>query len=124
MGTVDIFYSRRTSFAECRYWIRDERNAIGNVSEWILKHQPSGTFWAKEISPQYNQFNQVGSNFAFDRNGITLECEDDLRDLVPGSIVMYNGHAWWVDNVQREIHRKESEFNVDINYKYIITLRR
>lgn len=123
MGTVDLFHSRRTCFAECKYWIRDERAAIGNVNEWVLKHTPSGTFYAKEISPNYNQFNQVGANFAFNRNGITLSCDDDLTDLTVGSIVLYNGHTWFVDNVQKEIHRKESQFNVDVDYKYIITLR-
>lgn len=124
MGTVDLFHSRRTSFAECKYWIRDERDRIGTASEWILKHTPSGTFYAREISPQYNQFNQVGNGFAFDRNGITLESDDDLTEITVGSVVLYNGKAWWVDNIQKEIHRKESQFNVDIDYKYILTIRR
>ena len=124
MGTVDIYHSRRTAYAECKYWIRDERNYIADASEYILKVAPTGTFFAKEISPQYNQLNQVGRGFMFDKNGITLECDDDLSELVPQSLVLYNGHAWTVDNVQREIHRKETQFNIDIDYKYIITLRR
>ena len=124
MGTVDIFHSRRTYFAECKYWIRDERTVVGNSSEYILKHTPSGTFYAKEISPHYNQHNQVGNGYIFDKNGITLESDEDLEEIITGSIVLYNGKAWFVDNVQKEVHRKESEFNVDLDYKYIITLRR
>ena len=124
MGTVDIFYSRRTAFQECKYWIRDERAVIGNASEWILKNVESGTFWAREISPQYNQFGQVGNSFQYNKDGVTLECEDDISDIKVGSIVLYNNKAWIVDNVQREIRHKESEFNIDTNYKYIISIRR
>lgn len=124
MGTVDLFHSRRTAFAECKYWIRDERTQIGNSSEWILKHTPSGEFYAKEITPQYNQLNNIGNGFVFNKDGITLECDDDISDMITGSLVLYNGHCWTVDNVQKQIHRKESEFSIDIDYKYIITLRR
>lgn len=124
MGTVDLWHSRRTYFAECKYWIRDQRESIANINQWVLQHTPSGTFYAKEVSPHYNQFNQVGNGFVFNRDGITLESDEDLQDITVGSIVLYNGKAWWVDNIQKEIHRKESEFNVDIDYKYIITIRR
>jgi len=124
MGTVDLFHSRRTMFAECKYWIRDERTSIGNASEWILKNTPSGTFWAREISPQYNQQNQVHNVFMLDKNMITLESDDDLSEISRGCVVLYNGHPWMVDSVQRQIHRKESEFNVDVDYKYIINMRR
>ena len=124
MGTVDIFHSRRTCFAECKYWVRDERTIVGDVTAWILKKTPNGTFYAKEISPHYNQFNQIGNGFAFNKNGITLESDDDLSEISVGCIVLYNGHPWFVENVQKEIHRKESEFNIDIDYKYIISLRR
>ena len=124
MGTVDIFHSRRTCYAQCTYWIRDERDSVGNSSEWILKHTPSGIFLAKEVSPHYNQHNQIGNGYIFDKNGITLESDDDLSEIVTGCIVLYNGKTWFVDNVQKEIHRKETEFNVEIDYKYIITLRR
>ena len=124
MGTVDLFHSRRTRFIECKYWVRDERVAVGDVTQWVLKHSPSGTFYAKEISPQYNQFNKVGNGFVFNRDGITLESDDDLYEIVVGSIILYNGKPWFVDNVQKQIHRKETEFNIDIDYKYIITLRK
>lgn len=124
MGTVDLFHSRRTCFAECKYWIRDERNAVGTADQWVLQHTPSGTFYAREISPQYNQFGQVGNRFSYNKDGITLESDDDLHEIKVGCLVLYNGHAWIVDNVQREIHRKETEFNVDVDYKYIVSIRR
>lgn len=124
MGTVDLFHSRRTMFAECKYWIRDPRTPMGNESEWILKHKPEGTFYAREISPRINNMNQAGNVYAYDRNTITLECDDDIHEIVRGCIVLYNNKAWMVEDVQAKPHRKESEFNVDIDYKYTITLRR
>lgn len=124
MGTVDLFHSRRTYFAECKYWIREESAYISNSSEWVLKHVPSGSFYAREISPQYNQFGQIGNSFQYNKDGITLESDDDLSELTVGSIILYNGKTWRVDNVQKEIHRKESQFNVEIDYKYIVSIRR
>ena len=124
MGTVDIFHSRRTCFAECKYWIRDERDNIGDSTQWILKHTPSGTFYAREITPHYNQHNELGNGYIFDKNGITLECDDDLEELVVGSLILYNGKCWYVDNVQKEVHRKESQFNQELDYRYIISIRR
>lgn len=123
MGTVDLFHSRRTAYAVCEYWIRDERNRI-SPSEWILNHSSSGTFFAREVSPKNNQMNQAGNVFAFDRDTVTLQCDDDIKDITRGSIVKYNGEIWMVDNVQASIHRKESQFNVEIDYNYIVSLRK
>ena len=123
-GTRDLFHSRRTYYAECEYWIRDERQSVGPASEWILKNSSSGVFYAKEVSPRHNQMNQVGNVFAFDRNNIALETDDDVNEIDRGCIVKYNNEIWIVDSVQREIHRKESEFNVELDYKYTINLRK
>ena len=124
MGTVDLFHSRRTYFAECKYWIRDERDYVGDMSKWVLQHSPSGTFYAKEVSPQYNRMNQSAGVFGYDKNTITLECDDDISEIMRGCIVLYNGKTWLVEDVQRQIHRKESEFCIDIDYKYIVSIRR
>lgn len=124
MGTVDLWHSRRTSFIECKFWIRDDKEAKTDPSAWILQHKPSGTFYAKEISPQYNRMSQTAGVFAHDANTITLECDDDISDISRGCLVLYSGKVWMVNDVQKQIHRKESEFNVDIDYKYIVSIRR
>ena len=124
MGNVDIYHSRRTNFQECIYWTRDERTNVGNASQWIMQHSPSGSFYCREISPKYGQFNEIGNGFVFSKNGITLETDDDVHDIKEGDIVMYNGHAWFVDNTQFEVHKKETEFDIEMHYKSIITLRR
>lgn len=122
MGNVDIYHSRRTNYAECKYWTRNEK--VGSPESWILNHTPSGKFYAKEISPKYNQFGQLGNVFGYDINGITLETDDDVYELERGCLVLYNGHCWTVENVQYQVHRKESQFSQHIDYKYIISIRR
>lgn len=121
-GNVDIFHSRRTHYAECYYWIRDERNTV-DKNKWVLENKSNGVFYAKEISPKTNQMNQAGGVFAFDRDIITLQTNDDISKISRGCIVTYNGKPWIVDNVQSETHRKESQFSVEIEYSYILSLR-
>ena len=124
MGTVNLYHSRRTCYQECIYWVRDERSSMGDASQWILRNQPSGTFLAKEITLTQGQMNQAANVFAFDRNNITLQSDDDLNEITRGSIVKYNDELYIVDNVQGKIHRKETEFNKEIYYTYVITIRR
>lgn len=121
MGTRNLFHTNRTLHQECLYWIRDERNKI-SPNEWVYQNQASGIFYAKEASPRYNQINQVGGVFAFDRNSITLETEDDVSMLTRGCLVKYNGDLWMVDTVQRVPHKKETEFDNEIDYKYIVSM--
>lgn len=123
MGTVDIYHSRRTNYIECSFYARDEKSGV-SPSEWVLKNRPNGSFYAKEVSPQSNQMGQVSNVFAYDRNIISLESDDDLSGIKRGYIVVYNNKAWIVDTVQAMIHRKETEFNIDIDYKYIVNIRR
>lgn len=124
MGTVDLFHSRRTNYIECRYWVRDERKSIGDASKWIMENTESGRFYARELSPKYNQMNQAANVFAFDKNSITIETDDHIDNISRGCIVEYNGELWIVDIVQCKVHRKESEFNKELDYKYTINLRR
>lgn len=124
MGSVNIFHSRRTNFQECKYWVREEDEKIGDASQWILKKTPAGTFWAKEISPRLNQMNQLAGVFAFDKDTITLESSDDLSDIAQGCIVLYNGKVWFVKDVQCRVFNKETQFSSEITYKYYINIRR
>lgn len=124
MGNVDIFHSRRTNYAECVYWIRDERQSVGDLNQWIMKNKSNGVFYAREISPKYNQANPQVNVFMLDKNMITIETDDDVDDISRGCVVLYNGHPWIVDTVQRELHRKESEFDIEQHYKTILSLRR
>ena len=123
MGTRDIFHTRRTYYAECEYWIRDERTSIGTAEEWILKNKSNGTFYAREVSSRYNQMHQVANVYAFDDNTISIETDDDISEISRGCIVRYDGELWMVNSVSKSIHRKESEFNREMDYKYVVQMR-
>ena len=123
MGHVDLFHSRRTNYAECKYWIRSVKDSQ-DLSEWVLKKKPEGTFYAKEVNNLFNQPNPQGNAIMFDKNVIALETDDDVDNIDRGCVVLYNGKPWTVDNVQRRIHRKESEFSVETHYKTTINIRR
>lgn len=124
MGTVDIYHSRRTNYEECEYWIRDERNKKALATDWVMKNSPSGTFFAKEVSPKTNRMNQSANVWAYDRDEITLETDDDVNFIKRGCIVKYDDELWIVDTNQRQIHRKESEFDKEKHYRYIISMRK
>lgn len=124
MGNVDIYHSRRSNYAECIYWIRDERVSVGDLNQWIMKNKSNGLFYAREVSPEYNQQNPQANVFMFDKNTVTLETDDDVDELKRGCVVLYNGHPWIVDNVQRKLHRKESQFDIEQHYKTIVSIRR
>ena len=124
MGRVDLFHSRRSNYIKCDYWIRDERNASGNPSQWILYNQPAGKFWAKQISVKSSQMDVINGTWALDKNHVALETDDEIDDITRGSIVKYNEELWLVENIQREIHHKESEFSKHLDYKYILSLTR
>jgi len=124
MGTVDIYHSRRVCYEECIYWVRDERNSRGPASDWILNHEPDGVFYAEETSPRYNQFNQSANVFGYDKDSITLKCDDEIDNIKRGCIVKYNGDIWIVQDVQAEPHKKESQFNKDKHYRFYINMRK
>lgn len=123
MGTVDIYHSRRTNYEVCQYWKRNESEAIGNSSKWILDKIPEGTFYAKETTAKENRMAQLGNVFAFDENHITIETDDDI-EIKRGYIVEYDYTHWIVENVQSRIHHKESEFDREKHYRVYINLRR
>ena len=124
MGRVDLFHSRRTNFSECTFWLRDERDSIANANKWVAKTEPAGTFYAKEITPKYSQNNPIAGAMLFDRHGVTLETDDDIEDITVNSIVKYHNQLYIVENIQQELHARESQYSNDYHYRYILTLRR
>ena len=124
MGNIDLFHSRRTNYDRCVYWIRDESDAIGTPEQWIVKRKPSGHFYAKEISAKSSQMDVLNGVWAFDKDHITLETDDDVSDISRGTFVRYADELWLVESIQREIHRKESEFNRHTDYRYVVAMTR
>ena len=124
MGNVDLFHSRRDNFLRCEYWIRDERSASGTPAQWVLYKQSNGVFYAKPLTVKSNRMQVINGVWALDDNNITLETDDDVREIKRGCIVKFDEMLWLVTDVQYSIHTKETEFNKKIIYKYIVSLTR
>lgn len=122
MGRVNLNHSRRTNFLFCSYWIRDERNSTGTAEEWIYNNKPSGNFWAKQLQVKVNQENILNGVWLGDKNFRTIETDDDVNDLTRGSLIKMKGKLWYVTNVQAQLHAKESQFDNEEHYRYIISL--
>ena len=125
MGNVDLFHSRRTNYHKCEYWIRDERNQSGTPEELVHYNQSSGSFWAKPVSVKSKQLNVINGVWGnLDSNHIALETDDHIDNICVGAVVRFDNKLWLVDNVQMEIHNKESEFCKNIDYRYTLSLSR
>lgn len=119
--SVDIYHSRRTNFRICKYWLPNDKL---NRDVIVLKEMPAGVFYAEEVNAITSGFSPIANTFAADRNTITLKTNDDVKDIKKLSIVLYLGKSWTVDDVQREIHKKETQFDNDIHATTYINLRR
>lgn len=121
--SIDIYHSRRTNYRECKYFVRDESSFVGDLDRFILTQAPRGVFYAKEISPQNSKKDQVANVILYDKSIITLETTDIVDDLTSGCVVLYLGHGWMVEQVQRSVYMRETEFG-EMKYKTIISIRR
>ena len=124
MGRVDLFHSRRTNYATCPYWVRDERNSAGSPETWVVERQPTGFFHAKPINARSTRMDVVNGVWATDASELALETDDEVHDISRGSVVEYDGVLWIVQSVQRVTHLKESEFAKRADYRYTLALVR
>lgn len=120
---IDIYHSRRGKFRKCEYWLRDESDSF-DINSWVLKNKPQGIFYATEVNAISNQANPINNAIMFDKNMVAISTDDDIEDISRGCIVLYNGKTWIVDNVQAEIHKKETEFQSGTHATWTLSLRR
>ena len=120
----DLFHSIRGRFNRCEYFTRDERDSVGDLSQWILNKIPRGVFYAKPITTRTNEAGQVVNVFMYNKNEVMIETEDETPELERGCIVSYKKSVWIVDDVQRAPHIKETEFSQEDHVTTIIRLRR
>ena len=119
--SIDIYHTRRTNYRVCKYWNPNDKL---NRDAVVLQEVPAGIFYAEEVNPITSGFNPTVNAFASDKNTITLKTNDNVEDLKRSSIVLYLGKSWTVNDVQREIHKKETQFSNDIHATTYINLRR
>lgn len=114
----DIFQSRRNYNEPCKWWSRNEGE---EYDEDVLIHKrvPTGTFWAKEISPETDDNNIIGGVFMVDRDAVTIVSPDNLFGIKDRDWVEYQGEIWRIDNVQkRKARMQNSEFAADRNVSH------
>lgn len=116
-GCVSEFTSRRTNFDKCKYWNRKDSKL--SLDEYTYNNEPSGSFYAKEITAQTMQKNIIGNTFMFDQDTITLETSD-VVNIASGDIVEYENDLWSVSNVQiKEIHKSKQFMKSSYRKTYI-----
>lgn len=117
---IDIYHSRRTKYEKIPYFTDAPDRAL---NEWVLKARVSGYIYCQPVDMRHLQPNQINNAMLFDKDTIVLLTSDECDDLSRGHIILYRGHPWIVDNINKELHLKESEFGHN-HYETYIYLRR
>lgn len=120
---IDIYHSRRGKFKKCEYWLRDERESVGDLSKYVYKTRPQGIFYAQEVNSISKTMGQINNVIAYDENTIAIETTDEVLDLKVGCVVSYCNSIWLVTNLQAELHLKQSEYGGE-DRTTIISLRK
>jgi len=121
---VDIYHSRRVNYKKVLYYNRDENVSVGDMAIWVLQTTPKGIFYARDITASTFSKQQVNNTFMFDKNTTTIETSDDVSDLEVGSVLLYLGKVWFVENIQAITHTKSTEFSDKMEATYYIAIRR
>ena len=77
---INLFHSRRTSYALCKYWKR-KTNGYGDANELIHNEKPSGYFYAKPMSAKNKDVETLQGVMMYDEDSLTLKTTDDIKDL-------------------------------------------
>lgn len=101
MGT-DLFQSRRNYNEYCRWWSRNESDEDEHGDDaLIMKRVPTGSFMAKEVSPEQLKAQTIAGSFVYDENFVTIKTPDNISGIKAKDLVEFRGEKWFVDNVQK-----------------------
>lgn len=117
---IDIYHSRRTKYESIPYY-NDAPNR--DLEKWVLVNKPSGYIYCQPVDSRSIEQNQVNNAMMFDKDTIVLFTSDHCDDLSRGTVLLYRGHPWMVDNVRKELHLKQSEFGENCYDTYIYVRR-
>lgn len=120
---INLFHSRRTSYALCKYWKR-KTNGYGDANELIHNEKPSGYFYAKPMSAKNKDVETLQGVMMYDKDSLTLKTTDDIKDLKAQDIIEFRGSLWFVDNVQVEEIVKQTQFNYSNSFIYYLSIRK
>lgn len=118
---IDIYHSRRTRYRKCSYWLRDDDKPV----EYLIHNAaPSGIFYAIEDNAIAYQNNVVNGNALFDRNSVVLKTDDDVDNIKQNCVIKYNKEIWFVNDVQKHLHIKETAIGNQQHATTYLTIRR
>jgi len=109
-----------------RWWHRNENDEI-ETDELIMERVPSGSFWAKEVTPKRTENVQVGGVFVFEKDTITIKSPDNLSQIASEDLVEFRGEKWRVNNVQRSKAKNQYTFfgkDMNCSHYWYLELRK
>lgn len=120
--SFDLFQSRRNYNEPCKWWNEDARDKF-DPDELIYNRIATGTFMAKEVSPETERNNPVINTWLINRSGTTIKTPDNIDGIKSECLVWYQGELWVVVDVQKVKARiQQTQFATDKNcshYWYI-----
>lgn len=105
VGSTNLLLGRRGNFERCKYWVRDEDDE--DLSQYTYENEPSGIFYAEEVTSEDLRKMVVNGVFMFDESLITLQTKGSVI-LKKGDLVEYEEDIWIVQTSQvKKVHKNE-----------------
>lgn len=124
--SFDLFQSRRNYNEPCKWWSRNESDEF-TEDELVMKRIPTGSFMAKEVSPETERDNPIANSWLLQRSGTTIKTPDDIYGIASQDLVWYQGEKWIVVSVQKIKARiQQTQFATDryCSHYWYIELRK
>lgn len=106
-GTTNLLQGRRGAFDKCKYWVVDNDNL--DLSEYTHNTEPSGIFYANELTAKEKRKLVINNSFMFNEELVTLHTKSQIT-LKEGDLVEYDGDIWIVKNCQSKKIGKNEQF--------------
>jgi hypothetical protein len=120
--SFDLFQSRRNYNIPCKWWSRNDSDDFSSET-LVMKRIPSGTFMAKEVSPEMERDNPIANSWLLQRSGTTIKTPDNIMGIKSQDLVFYEDELWIVVSVQKiKAKMQQTHFASDKNcshYWYI-----
>ena len=124
--SFDPFQSRRNYNEPCKWWSRNETDDYES-DVLIMKRIPTGTFMAKEVSPETERDNPIANAWLLHRSGVTIKSPDNLWGISADDLILYQGEKWIVVSVQKiKARMQQTQFASDrhCSHYWYIELRK
>lgn len=105
-GCINLQTGNRGHFERCKYWVRDENR---DLSEYTYNDNPSGIFYAEEVTAKDLRKLVINGTFMFDESLITLQSKGQIS-LKKGDLVEFENEIWIVDSCQYKKVNKNNQF--------------